>query len=200
MENHSNPQSNIQHLNNELPSSSRLHAQSAPRKRHKLMYYTVNGKCRFLLTLALLFLVNVAMAGTLTGKVVKVADGDTFTILTKDNKQQRIRMHGIDAPEKTRSQPYWLQSRDFLSELIAGKQVKVEVKSKDRYGRIVGVVSTSSCPDVNLKMLREGLAWHYSRYDNTPTYRKAHEQAKEARKGLWRDKNPVNPYEWRKKR
>ena len=139
-----------------------------------------------------------ASAETLTGKVVRIADGDTFTLLV-DKKQHRIRLHGIDAPETKGGQPYSQKSKDYLISMIAGKTVTVEVKDTDRYGRYIGIVSTSAIKDVNLEILRSGMAWHYNYYDNTPSYKTAQQQAKKAKKGLWADPSPINPYDWRKK-
>ena len=186
--------------NNRLSTDENLYARPNGKLRPKLMYYTVNGKCRFLLTLILLFIVHLAMAEILSGKVVKVTDGDTFTLLAAGNKQHRIRLHGIDAPETKGGQPYSRKSKDFLAAMIAGKQVKVKVKSRDRYGRVVGIVSTRNVSDVNLRMLQEGMAWHYIQYDKTPAYKKAQETAKKQRRGLWTDPSPINPHDWRKKR
>ena len=139
-----------------------------------------------------------ASAETLTGKVVRIADGDTFTLLI-NKKQHRIRLHGIDAPETKGGQPYSQKSKDYLASLIAGKGVTVNVRDTDRYGRYIGVVSTSSVKDVNLEMLKAGMAWHYSHFDKTPAYKKAHAQARKSRIGLWKDPSPINPYDWRKK-
>lgn len=139
-----------------------------------------------------------ASAETLTGKVVRIADGDTFTLLV-NKKQHRIRLHGIDAPETKGGQPYSQKSKDYLASMIAGRTVTVDVRDTDRYGRYIGVVSTSSVKDVNLKMLKAGMAWHYSHYDKTPAYKKAHDQARKSRTGLWKDPSPINPYDWRKK-
>ena len=137
-------------------------------------------------------------AETLTGKVVRIADGDTFTLLI-DKKQHRIRLHGIDAPETKGGQPYSQRSKEYLSSIIAGNTGKVEVKDTDRYGRYVGIVSTDKIKDVNLEMIKAGMAWHYSYYDNTPSYELAQQQAKKGKKGLWQDPKPINPYEWRMK-
>jgi endonuclease YncB( thermonuclease family) len=76
----------------------------------------------------------------LIGKVVKVTDGDTITVLTTDNEQERIRLWGIDAPESRGNQPYWKASRDQLAKLVAGTTVTVTWDSKDRNGRILGWV------------------------------------------------------------
>lgn len=142
------------------------------------------------------------------GKVIKVSDGDTFTMLLDDNTQERVRLHGIDAPEMSSrkghrgegGQPYCRASKEHLAQLIAGKIVKVTSQKRDRYGRILGIVSTDAVADVNLEMIRSGMAWHYSYYDNTPSYAEAEKNARAQRLGLWRDNHPTNPYEWRKKK
>ena len=138
------------------------------------------------------------VAESLTGKVVRVSDGDTFTLLVKGNRQVKVRMYGIDAPEMKGNQPYCRKAKDFLAELIAGKTVKVEVQSTDRYGRKVGITRLADGTDVNRQMIKNGLAWHYSYYDNSADYAKAEKEARAAKRGLWKDKNPVNPYQWRK--
>ena len=124
----------------------------------------------FTLLLSLL-LCLCASAETLTGKVVRIADGDTFTLLV-NKKQHRIRLHGIDAPETKGGQPYSQKYNDYLASMIAGRTVTVDVRDTDRYGRYIGVVSTSSVKDVNLKMFKAGMAWHYSHYDKTPAYKR----------------------------
>ena len=146
-----------------------------------------------------MMLISSCNAQSLNGKVVKVSDGDTFTLLLENNSTVRIRLHGVDAPEMKGGQPYSRVSREYLSGMIAGKQVTVAVKDTDRYGRYIGVVSTTTIKDVNLKMIESGMAWHYSYYDNTPAYIKAQKRARQDKKGLWKDKNPINPYQWRKK-
>lgn len=168
----------------------------------KMWNHKVKGLALLVLMMAL------AMTGVLadtdknpekviSGKVVKVADGDTFTMLVK-GKQVRVRLHGIDAPEMTGSQPYCRQSKEKLSSLLAGKTVTVRVNGYDRYERALGIVSTDACKDVNLEMLRSGMAWHYKHFDHTPAYIKAAETARKNRVGLWRDKQPINPYKWRR--
>lgn len=72
----------------------------------------------------------------LMGTVVKVTDGDTITVLTSENEQERIRLHGIDSPEQKGGQPYWRASRDQLAALVAGKTVTVTWDKRDRNGRM----------------------------------------------------------------
>jgi len=145
--------------------------------------------------LSVLLLISASPTEFITAKVVKVSDGDTFTVLTEKKKQTRIRIYGIDAPET--GQPYSEKSRLYLANMIAGRVVTIEVKSNDKYGRKVAKVKTETINDVGLEMLRAGYAWHYSHFDNTKAYVQAEQEAREKRVGLWADKNPVNPYEYR---
>lgn len=156
---------------------------------------------KFLVILMLVFTNICANAQTVIyGKVTKVSDGDTFTMEAYELfslPTERVRLQGIDAPEGIGNQPYWQQSRNFLAKLIDKKHVKVSFNGRDKYGRILGTVSVDTIADVNLLMLKEGLAWHYSYYDNTPSYAEAEKAARSKKLGLWADENPVKPYEWR---
>ena len=142
-----------------------------------------------------------AQASTLTGKVVRVADGDTITVLDSHNQQHRIRFLGIDAPE--RSQAYGNYCRKNLAEKIAGETVEVDYQKRDRYGRFTGTVYFDG-RDINLEQLQDGCAWFYRYYarelnkDMRKAYDEAEAQAREAGLGLWRDPNPINPYEYRR--
>ncbi len=111
-----------------------------------------------------------AFADSLTGKVVKITDGDTLYVLDANYKDHKIRLAGIDAPE--RRQAYGLASRKHLASIVAGKQVRVEYQKRDRYGRIVGKVLLDGI-DVCLEQVKAGLAWHYKKYQ--------HEQSAEDR-------------------
>lgn len=132
----------------------------------------------------------------ITGKVVSIADGDTFTLLDEDKKQVRIRLHGIDAPEKR--QPFGTVSKKRLSELVFGKEVRVEKRSMDRYKRIVAIVYADTL-NINETMIAEGMAWHFTRYDQNPAWTALETKARLNNAGLWKDANPVAPWEWRKK-
>lgn len=122
-----------------------------------------------------------------------VQDGDTFKL--PDNKT-RVRLWGIDAPEK--GQAYADEARNRLKELCEGKAVRLEIKDTDQYGREVAIVWLGK-KNINLQMVIEGLAWHYAYFAPDATDLAAAEKAaRKARKGLWKDKNPVNPYEFRK--
>ena len=127
--------------------------------------------------------------------MVKVADGDTATILDASNRQHKIRFHGIDAPEK--SQAFGKAAAKHLASLIAGREVVVKVQDVDQYGRTVGKVFADG-RDINLEMIRAGYAWHYRRFDKSPSYAAAESEARSAKRGLWSDPHPINPAEFRR--
>ena len=138
---------------------------------------------------------TVLLADELRGKVVSIADGDTITVLDADKKQHKIRLNGIDAPEK--KQAFGTKSKARLGELVAGKDVVVEWKEKDTYGRTLGKV-TQNGVDVNLQMVKEGMAWHYRKYSKSAELSRAEAEAKAGKKGLWADPNLVPPWDFRK--
>lgn len=133
--------------------------------------------------------------GTISGKVISVADGDTMTILTADKKQIKIRMLGIDAPE--RGQDFGTVARQQLNNLCYGKNVIVEKKDEDQYGRVLGVVYVDGM-NVNEYMVRNGLAWYYRHFVNDPRLDSLELLARKEKVNIWRMKNPMPPYEFRK--
>ena len=144
--------------------------------------------------MVLLFIGCTATAETITGRVVRVADGDTFTLLTAENKQERIRLADIDAPEK--GQDFSEKSRLFLAELVAGKTVRVEYRSRDQYRRILGVVYVDG-KNVNEEMVRQGLAWEY-RTNKNARIKELQADAQRKRLNIFSMPNPVNPYDYRR--
>jgi endonuclease YncB( thermonuclease family) len=142
-----------------------------------------------------------ANAEIINGRVVGVADGDTVTVLDAQRVQHKIRLSGIDAPEK--SQPFGNRSKQSLSDLAFDKTVVVETDKRDRYGREVGKVLVSG-QDVNLIQVERGMAWHYKAYASEQSandqrlYEAAETAAKSAKRGLWRDPEPIAPWEFRK--
>ena len=151
------------------------------------------------LTISILasFIALVSCASTLHGKVVRVADGDTITVLADGNVQNKIRLNRIDAPEK--KQAYGEASRKCLAGMVAGKVVQVRWEKKDRYGRILGDVFIGDV-NVNLQMVQSGLAWHYKNYDDTEAFAVAEREAREKKVGLWKESDPTAPWEFRKQR
>lgn len=130
--------------------------------------------------------------------VVKVSDGDTITVLDADRHRTRVRLWGVDAPES--KQAFGEASRRHLAEHIAGKKVRLELRGRDRYGRVLAVVWLGE-ENENLMQVRDGYAWHYVAFaKNAPEYAAAEKSARECRVGLWSDAHPVPPWEWRKAR
>lgn len=157
---------------------------------------------RLVLIIAILFASFQVAAAELQGKVIRVADGDTLTILIEPIKlDMPVRLSGIDAPEK--GMPFGQVSKQSLSDLAFGKQVVIEWGKKDKYGRLVGKVMVDG-QDINIEQLRRGLAWHFKEYEGeqSPVDREAYANAEidaaQAKVGLWQDTNPVPPWTWRK--
>jgi endonuclease YncB( thermonuclease family) len=149
------------------------------------------------------------------GRVVAVADGDTLTVLDSNNLQHKIRVAGIDAPEK--GQPFGDRSKQSLSGAVMGKDVRIEWNKQDRYGRYVAKVwvtpmshpcttTGEPCPktlDVGRAQLTVGLAWHFKKYENEQSeedrlaYAFDEQEARVRKAGLWADADPVPPWVWR---
>jgi endonuclease YncB( thermonuclease family) len=144
---------------------------------------------------------TIAQADLITGRVVGVADGDTITVLDNTNTQYKIRLSGIDAPEK--KQPFGTASKKSLSDLVYGKKVEVDWKKRDRYWRTVGKVVIDGM-DANLEQIKRGMAWFYKGYENELStqdrqdYLDAEEVASKNNVGLWADGNPHPPWDFRK--
>ena len=151
----------------------------------------------------LVLFISLARAETLDGYVVAVSDGDTITVLDAKREQYKIRLAGIDAPEK--AQAFGERSKQHLVELVFNKQVTVEWEKFDRYGRTIGKVLVNGT-DANLEQIKAGMAWWYEKYrkeqspDDQRSYRAAEQHARMQHTGLWRDKNPLPPWDWRHRR
>jgi endonuclease YncB( thermonuclease family) len=156
---------------------------------------------RSLIALIVVTLLSAPALADIRGRVVSVTDGDTVRILSTDKTEHRVRLTGIDAPE--RGQAFGTASRDHLSSLIAGKTVVVESSKTDRYGRILGKIILGG-RDINLEQVESGYAWWYRYYadEQSPTdrelYGAAEAAAQQARRGLWADPTPIDPYDWRR--
>lgn len=152
-------------------------------------------------TTLVLCLVLQAQAETLLGKVIHVQDGDSITVLDETHTQHKIRLSGIDAPE--RRQAFGNVSKESLAEQVAGQSVAVEWDKVDRYGRKVGKVLLAGM-DSNLVQIKRGLAWHYKQYEreqspaDRQSYAEAEVEARAAKLGLWRDAAPLPPWHFRR--
>ena len=150
----------------------------------------------------LLFFSLVSLADELIGKVIKVSDGDTITVLDSNNQKHKIRLKGIDAPES--QQAYGDVSTQSLSELVYDKEVLVTWDKKDKYYRILGKVIVDG-NDANYEQLKKGLAWYYKQYEkdlsdeDKQSYSEAEVLARNYSAGLWADLNSIPPWEFRRK-
>jgi endonuclease YncB( thermonuclease family) len=152
---------------------------------------------------------------SLEGRVIGVTDGDTVKVLDVNKVEYKIRLAGIDAPEK--DQPFGQRSKQSLSNAVMGKLVRVEWSKQDRYGRLVGKVwvtpidlpcdpKAQPCPktlDVNLAKVTVGLAWHFKDYakeqseEDRHRYPFAEQEARARKAGLWSEPDPTPPWDWR---
>lgn len=160
---------------------------------------------------ALVWLPQAVLAENLTGRVVNVADGDTVTILTLQKQQHRIRISGIDAPEK--AQPFGNRSKQNMERMAKGKEALADCPKTDRYGRKVCKVwvQPADCPtcgktlDVGLAQVTAGLAWWYRAYakeqspDDRGRYESEENESRLLKRGLWVDNDPVPPWDWRRR-
>ena len=148
-------------------------------------------------TACLILFSTSVFAGELSGKVIGISDGDTFTLLNADKQQVKIRLAEIDAPES--AQPYGKRSKQALSRLIFGKEVRVVVQTTDRYGRTVGRPYVRGL-DVCEEMIRSGSAWVYRQYVVDLGLFGIETEARAARRGLWAlpEAEQIAPWDWRR--
>jgi endonuclease YncB( thermonuclease family) len=134
------------------------------------------------------------------GKVINVHDGDTITVLDRDNRRTHIRLQGIDAPEL--KQEFGSVSQQNLSRMVLGRQVTIVWTKIDKYRRTVGTIMLDG-RDINIEQVKAGLAWHFKKYEDEQkpedrrTYAAAEQAARSAKLGLWKDLNPTAPGDWR---
>ncbi|WP_345534710.1 thermonuclease family protein [Viridibacterium curvum] len=151
--------------------------------------------------LSLLSVQTEAQGQTLTGRVVAVADGDTLTLLDDQRQQYKIRIAGIDAPEK--QQPFGSASKASLSELAFDQMATAVCPKRDRYGRSVCVVTVKG-RDVGLEQIRRGMAWWYREYEHEQSasdraeYERLENYARSSKLGLWTAPDAVPPWSWRR--
>ncbi|MGH8811407.1 MAG: thermonuclease family protein [Advenella sp.] len=151
---------------------------------------------RCLIAIIVIIPVQPVFAATwLEGWVVGIADGDTLTILDKARRRHKIRLAQIDAPES--GMPYGRAAKKFLSDAVYRRTVMVQAGEYDRYGRVVGTVYLNQ-KNINMQMVASGYAWAYRNYVTDIAYCKAEDRARRQRRGLWAEKKPVPPWQWRR--
>lgn len=142
-------------------------------------------------------IVAILLLCQITGKVVSITDGDTLIVRESPTKSVTVRLVHIDAPEK--GQAFGTRARQKLSELAYGKEAEVVGISKDRYGRTLGEVTVDG-KSINLEMVRQGMAWAYVDFSPPAEYENEQATAKMRSRGLWADREPMPPWEFRKQR
>ena len=162
----------------------------------------INSKTWFLFVLLILFFAFSTQSWFFSQsneflRVIGVKDGDTVVLLSAAQTEITVRLSEIDAPE--RKQAFGTVSRTFLSNLIFGKEVKLEKMGTDRYGRTLGFIYLQNGTNVNLEMVKNGMAWQYEKYSKSAVLKKAQASAKSMKVGLWRDPYPAAPWEFRRK-
>lgn len=131
------------------------------------------------------------LTAALPAKCLRVVDGDTIHL--KDGR--KVRLLDIDAPEI--KQPWGLQSKKFLADLIEGKEIELIGSRKDRYGRTLATVKLGDL-DVNKRLVEMGHAWHYRRYSKSKEFADLELKARAKGLGLWAP--PKAPWEWRRRK
>lgn len=127
-------------------------------------------------------------------KVISVIDGDTIKVLNDKKQQYNVRLANIDAPES--NQEYGKKSKQNLNSLIYGKTIYLDGDQYDKYGRRISTIDLGKI-NINKKMVYDGYAWAYRKYLKDNSYVILEEQARKNKKGLWREKNPIQPENWR---
>lgn len=155
-------------------------------------------KILFTNLIAVLISISAYSQTILNGKIIAVADGDTFTMLTEGNKQVKIRLHGIDCPEKR--QDFGTAAKTYTSTQVFNKVVSARVLKKDQYKRFIAIVILPNGKILNEELLRAGMAWHYKKYDQSTKFASLEAIAKKNKTGLWRGYKPIAPWEFRKLR
>ncbi|QDU80504.1 Thermonuclease precursor [Polystyrenella longa] len=146
-----------------------------------------------LIACSLLFAEQKKVIEQLEGKVVGVTDGDTVRVLV--NRQTiKVRLEGIDAPES--GQSFGTKSKQALSKMIFNERVIVKKTGEDQYERTLGIIFLKNA-NINAKMVEDGWAWHYKKYNSDQSLSEAEIEAKKEHRGLWEDDNPIPPWEFR---
>lgn len=140
--------------------------------------------------------VTSAAADQITGFVTKVTDGDTVAVTTTDGVI-KVRLAEIDAPEKC--QPFGIDAKQSLADLLLNREVTIERLKTDRYGRIIGHITGDFFDGTaSAYQLTRGMAWVYDDYATDPTLDAIEQTARTSHIGVWQDDNPMQPWEWRR--
>lgn len=147
--------------------------------------------------LSVILILLLTYSTSFTGKVIKVTDGDTIVVLTKEKKQVKIRLEAIDCPES--KQAFGNKAKQAVSELCFKKEVTIIKSGEDRYGRTLGFVVVGNV-NVNKELLKRGLAWHYKYFNKDEELAELEATARKNKVGLWSESNPIAPWDFRRKK
>ena len=128
-----------------------------------------------------------------TGKIVGILDGDTYDILMHGNETVRVRMEGIDAPEK--GMPFYKVAKNYLSTLCFGKQVTLKISGKDNHDRTLAFSYLDDGKELSHEMLKAGLAWHFKKYNSDADLEQLEVEARNSKIGIWQNESPMPPWE-----
>lgn len=128
-------------------------------------------------------------------KVIRIVDGDTLEVLFHELPIM-IRLAHIDCPEK--KQAFGTKAKQTLSDLCFGQEIEFDFNEKDRNGRYICVIYNSQGINLNKEMIRLGMAWHFKKYSKDNSYADLENEARKNKVGLWKDANPIAPWDWRK--
>ena len=141
--------------------------------------------------------VTVSISQTIfTGKVVGIKDGDTIVVIDSLNTQTTLRLAEVDCPEK--NQPFGTKAKQFTSDQVYLKTIKYVVTDIDRYGRSIAMIYYENNKYLSAEIIRAGMGWHYKKYSKSIELAEIEIEAQKEKRGLWFDKNPISPSDWRK--
>lgn len=134
----------------------------------------------------------------LKAKIIRIVDGDTAELLYNGELPLMLRLQHIDAPEKRGSQPYGNKAKLILSDLCFGQEVTILTDGDfDMGGRMIGEIINEDGINANKEMVRLGYAWHYKKYSEDMSYDVLEKEARNNKRGLWQEPNPVAPWDFR---
>ena len=149
------------------------------------------------LKLILLFFLSAQVyAQTLTGKVIGIKDGDTVVVIDVSNTQTTLRLAEVDCPEK--AQAFGTRAKQFTSDAVYLKQIKYEVTDTDRYGRSIAKIYYDDNKYLSAEIIKNGFGWQYKQYSTSKLLAKLEQEARQNKRGLWIEPNPIYPSDFRK--
>ncbi|PWN68840.1 nuclease [Chryseobacterium phosphatilyticum] len=131
-----------------------------------------------------------------SGRVIKISDGDTITVLIDGNQQKKLRLAEVDCPEK--GQPFGKNAKQFTANQVFGKTVNFIETNTDRYGRSIAKVYYDKDKYLSKELIKSGMGWWYFYYSKDPSLGKLQEKAQSEKTGLWQDVHAIAPWEYRK--